>query len=101
MTQKILKIAVIVSTLTSCSLYKSKDRKDFESSATSFQAQNLAQTQCSDSSVRSHALAAKLLTVENSPTSNESVLLWEYKLDQGSVFETDNLQGTYCIYENI
>lgn len=91
--------AVLFFSLSSCNLYKSEDRKDFESEATGFRLASLRTAGCAYGSVRTRARAAKLLTVM--PQGTDSVLLWEYRMADGrSVFEADNLKGVYCRYEN-
>ncbi|MEK6627573.1 MAG: hypothetical protein AABY53_03015 [Bdellovibrionota bacterium] len=99
----LLSIAIILS---ACTVYKSPDRKAFESDYASFKVQNLTvnskEPACSYESVRGSADASKLVTIiKLTSDDNESVFLWEYQLNGRSVFETDNLKGTYCIYENI
>lgn len=91
---------ILTSLLSSCSLYKSPDRKDFESNAASFKVQNLTLSGCSNSTLKNQASASKLISVLSSEQNNESVFLWEYKINSAAVFETDNLQGVYCLYEN-
>lgn len=97
--KKILLTLFFVS-VSSCNLYRSEDRKDFESNAASFSVQNLKASECSYSSVRAYASESKLVTILNSRNRKDSFFLWEYRINNRSVFETDNLKGIYCVYEN-
>ena len=94
----ILLISFIFSILQSCTIYRSPDRKDFESAAPQFRAQNLKSLGCSNSSLRSKASASRLITIYKNIPKSENNFLWEYIIDQHSYFESDNLNGTYCTY---
>lgn len=97
---KIISFFCVFSILNSCTIYKSPDRKDFESQSASFKIQNLQSTSCSENSVRTLASASRLITIQSSQNSNDSVFLWEHTVDNINVFESDNLMGIYCLYEN-
>lgn len=93
---------LIVIILSSCTIYRSPDRKDFESSSAGFNIQNLKPLGCSHRSIGELSTSSKLVSVLNSVTAaNESVFLWEHQINSRSVFESNNLDGVYCIYENI
>lgn len=94
-------VTALFSTLSACNLYRSEDRKDFESNSASFHVKNLKISGCSLNSVRSYATASKLITVSSGGYDRQdSVFLWEHQINNQSVFETDNLKGTYCLYDN-
>lgn len=80
----------------SCVLYKSPDRKDFESEHPQFQISSLSKTSCHSTSVISLASASRLVYLKP-----EEVSLWEHIVNQHSVFESNNFKDEFCIYENI
>lgn len=98
-----------------CTIYRSPQRKEFESESAQFRVQNLKLAECSHQSIRTKASSKRLVTVLqniHSSAYNESVattlndteeteFLWEYIINEDSVFESDNLKGVYCVYENI
>ncbi len=86
--------------LSSCSVYRSPERKEFESDSPQFRAQNLSKVSCSNSSARSKASASRLITVYKSSPTSDNQFLWEYIIDQNSVFESDNLGGVYCAFQH-
>lgn len=99
--KKMLVFSMCFSVLTACSLYRSEDRKDFESAKESFSLKSLSLAGCSYSTYRPTARAQKLVSVFTEPQTGDSVFLWEYRLTNGrSVFEAENLKGTYCLYES-
>lgn len=77
--------------------------------------QNLKLADCAHQSVRAKASSKRLVTVLRNTHSSvyndvgtitnadreESEFLWEYIINENSVFESDNLKGVYCVYENI
>jgi hypothetical protein len=96
-----LKIILLIATsiaLNACTIYKSPDRKDFESLSTSFKIASLKALSCSENSVKPMAQASRLVSVENSDPS-QSVFLWEHSINNKPAFESDDLNGTYCLYE--
>lgn len=112
---KIKLLALFVSLhILSCTIYRSPQRKEFESESSQFRVQNLKLDECSHQSVRSRATSKRLVTVlqnmnssaynESGATtyneSGESEFLWEFIVNENSVFESDNLKGVYCVYEN-
>ena len=82
-----------------CTIYRSPERKDFESDAPGFVAKNLKQLGCSNTSMQKKASSTKLITIFQGPKS-DSHFLWEYLIDGESYFESDNLKGVYCAFEN-
>ena len=87
-----LKIFLLITTsivLNSCTIYRSPDRKDFESLAASFEVASLKTLSCSENSVKSLAQASRLISVENSDLS-KSVFLWEHNINDQPVFESDD-----------
>lgn len=81
----------------SCTIYRSPERKDFESTSSQFNAQNLKQTSCSNKSIKDEATSARLMTVLEK--SEPAEFLWEYQLNNQSYYESDNLKGVFCLYE--
>ena len=94
----ILLLSFIFASFQSCTVYRSPDRKDFESAAPQFRVQNLKPLECSNSSLRSKASASRLVTIFKKLPQLENNFLWEYIIDQNSYFEADNLNGTYCTF---
>ena len=82
--------------LPSCTVYRSPERKDFESEYNGFKVQNLQMSSCSDKSVILNASASKLVHID---AKNYSI--WEHIIDQVSVFESNDFKGEYCVYEYI
>lgn len=101
---KILALILLFSTV-SCTIYRSPQRKEFESESSQFRVQNLKLADCTHQSVRTKATSKRLVTVLQSShysanNSSESEFLWEYVISDSSVFESDNLKGVYCVYQN-
>lgn len=96
---KIIILLCALSILNACTIYKSPDRKDFESLSASFKTQSLQVSSCSQNSVRTQAASSRLVSIQNSELNNESVYLWEHNIGDQHVFESDNLMGIYCLYE--
>lgn len=86
--------------LCACTLYKSPDRKDFESKTANFRIENLKLASCSNDSLSALSESSRLISIFNNSLQNNSVFLWEHKVNNSSAFETDNLKGIYCVYEN-
>ena len=87
-----------------CTIYRSPQRKEFESESSQFRAENLKLDECSHQSVRTRATSKRLVTIlQNSAYSvnnkSESEFLWEYIINENSIFESDNLKGDYCVYQ--
>lgn len=105
MKTKILALLFLLSSI-GCTIYRSPQRKEFESESSQFRVQNLKLADCGHQSVRSKATSKRLVTVLQNTTSsayNESAnseFLWEYIVQENSIFESDNLKGVYCVYEN-
>jgi hypothetical protein len=97
-------IALLALFLASCTIYRSPQRKEFESESSNFRVQNLKLVDCTHQSIRSQATSKRLVTVlQNaaySDTNIETEFLWEYLTQDSSVFESDNLKGVYCVYQN-
>ncbi len=88
--------ALSLLSFSSCTVYRSPERKDFEAEYTDFKVQNLQIKSCSNTSVIPHASASKLVYIEP-----EKYSIWEHQVNQASVFESNNFKGEYCIYEYI
>lgn len=105
-------ILIVISSILSCTIYRSPQRKEFESespqfrsASAQFRVQNLQLNECTHHSFRSKATSKRLVTVlQNSVYSAhnkiDSEFLWEYLVNDSSVFESDNLKGVYCVYTN-
>jgi len=85
--------------ITGCTVYKSSDRKRFETDTSSAHINNLVTESCSSTSIRDYAQASKLVKIYTSSHDGGSVFLWEHIVDNISYLETDNLKGVYCLYE--
>lgn len=107
MKTKILTLILCSTFFAGCTIYRSPQRKEFESESSQFRVQNLKLAECGHQSVRAKASSKRLVTVlQNTHSSaynetEESEFLWEYIINENSVFESDNLKGVYCVYENI
>ena len=82
--------------LSGCTVYRSPERKDFESEYAGFKVKNLQIKSCSQESVIRQATASKLVYMEP-----ENYSIWEHHVNQVSIFESNNFKGEYCIYEYI
>ena len=97
--QSLALLILSLSILSNCTIYRSPERKDFESESPGFSVQNLKKISCRNTSVKSKADSSKLITVIRS-TKLDSHFLWEYLIQGESYFESDNLKGVYCAFEN-
>jgi hypothetical protein len=78
----------------SCQVYQSPERKEFESESPQFRVQNLQKISCSQTSVSSQspAIVGQKIILET-----ETERIWEFIIADVSVFESENLQGEYCV----
>lgn len=93
---QILILSIIFS---SCTIYKSADRKEFEATYSRQQIENLSLISCSESTVESYSDTSKLISVQNSIQTGDSNFIWEHQIGRVSVIESNDLKGTYCLYE--
>lgn len=77
----------------SCSIYRSADRNNFESEAPALKIKSLRKTSCSNETVAHEASYSRLVTVV------EDEFVWQHDLGQTTYFESTNLKGTYCFYD--
>lgn len=100
---KIFISSLITLLIVSCTIYRSPERKDFESEYPQFKVQSLARLSCSNESVIQQAISTRLITIKMDELS-----IWEHlvpiKLSDNttevkSIFESNNFKGEYCIYE--
>ncbi len=100
LTQSLLRLFFILgfTLLCGCSIYKSPDRKDFDLLVVAQNLANLKVTGCSAASVREFATEAKLISRGPPPLNN---FLWQYKINDTYIIESDTFEGVYCLYENI
>jgi len=96
---KSFSIAIAIFLFAGCTVYKSSDRKKFETDTAAVQIESLINETCSDVSLREQAQASKLVKIFNSSHDGASVFLWEHIVNDKSYLETDNLKGVYCLYE--
>ncbi len=83
---------LLVLSLQSCQVYKSPERKEFESESPQFRVQNLQKTtSCSTTSKASIAQDSKVVY------ESESERVTEFIIFNESIFESENLQGEYCV----
>jgi hypothetical protein len=92
----VISIALSSTVFSSCTVYRSPERKDFESEYTDFKVKNLQIKSCSQESVIRQATASKLIFIEP-----EKYTIWEHHINQVAIFESNNFKGEYCIYEYI
>ncbi len=79
--------------LSSCTIYRSAERVQFESDSPQFKIQSLVLTSCSTESVQSYASQAKLIATEGDR------FIWEYIIESKSIYESQTSNSEYCIYE--
>lgn len=96
---KSFSIIAALSIFAGCTVYKSSDRKKFETDTAAVQINSFINETCSGVSLRDEAQASKLVKIFNSSHDGGSVFLWEHIVNDKSYLETDNLKGVYCIYE--
>jgi hypothetical protein len=106
MKTKMIAVLILLTAAYGCTIYRSPQRKEFESESSQFRVQNLKLVECGPQSVRAKASSKRLVTVLQNSTYSAynseagSEFLWEYVVNDDSVFESDNLKGVYCVYEN-
>ena len=83
--------------LSGCSVYKSPDRKDFDSLVVAQNFAKLKVVSCSSESIKEFATEASLLSAETSLNNS----LWQYRINDDYFIESDTLEGAYCLYESI
>lgn len=88
---KTILVLIFILGLQSCQVYQSPERKEFESESPNFRIQNLQKATCSRASQARLATASKLVL------DNPSERVYEYIVSNKSVFESENLQGEYCV----
>ena len=79
--------------MTSCSIYKSADRNDFETEAPALRIKSLRKTACSQETIAHEASFSRLVTVI------EDEFIWEHEVEKVTFFESTDLKGTYCFYD--
>lgn len=83
---------LLATSFQSCQVYKSPERKEFESESPQFRVQNLQKTSaCSTTSLA--PLAQRVNIIYESPTERVT----EFMIYNKSIFESENLQGEYCV----
>lgn len=87
-------IMILLLTLSACTIYQSPERKSFESESPTFKIQSLQKISCSSDSVQALARQSRLITVNNESS------LWEHIVENKSIYESNELNKEYCIYEN-
>lgn len=80
----------------SCTIYRSPERHNFESEYRQIEVQNLNVLSCSAESIAPGASASKLIFIDK-----ENFSIWVHLVDGISVYESDNLKGEHCVYEYI
>ncbi len=86
-------ILILLLTLTACTIYQSPERKSFESESPTFKVQSLQRISCSSDSVETMASQSRLISVNNKSS------LWEHIVENKSIYESNELNKEYCIYE--
>ncbi|AZZ37135.1 hypothetical protein CIK05_10135 [Bdellovibrio sp. qaytius] len=79
--------------ISSCSIYKSADRNNFETESPTLKIKSLQKIDCSGQSLAAQATESRLIA------NIEDTFLWEYKINQTPHYESNDLKGTYCLYD--
>lgn len=101
---KYLFIIFICFVSSSCSIYTSSDRKKFETETAqtaqlnTFNDANNAS--CSNKSLNAFSTSTKELYTTESPQDGGPLLVRQLVVNDQYVYETDNLKGVYCVYQN-
>jgi hypothetical protein len=98
---KFLLLILICFTSSSCSIYTSSDRKKFETDTSqliSFEYSNNAS--CSSQSLNAFSTSTKELYTTERPQDGGPLLVRQLVVNDQLVYETDNLKGVYCVYQN-
>lgn len=99
LSQKIILLSMaLFFCVSSCTIYRSPERKNFESEYPQFKVKNLKVSSCSNQTVAAQSMSSKLIEIINANDQN-SIFIWEHVFINKSVFESNNLKGDYCIYE--
>lgn len=88
-------IGLISLFLSSCTIYKSSDRSEFDKDSPTFRIQSVQVLSCSDETVAHHAQNEKFLTY----LEETKEFLWMFQVNEKIIFESTNTEGTYCLYE--
>lgn len=86
-------LLVISSLLTGCTIYRSPERKEFESQNPNFKVTNLKLNTCTDKSVAAEASASRMISIQ------DDVAIWEHVIQNTSKFESNNNKGEFCLYD--
>ena len=93
-TLRIIFFVSLLLLISSCTIYRSAERDQFESESAQFKVQNLVLVSCSKESVQNYASQAKLITTEGDH------FIWEYIIESKSIYESQTPSNSeYCIYE--
>lgn len=85
----------------SCNIYTSSDRKKFETENPQLASFNIASdTSCSNKSLSSTSSSTKELYTTESSQDGSPLLVRRLIVNNQSIYETDNLKGVYCVYQN-
>lgn len=82
-----------LSLFSSCSIYRSADRNDFETESPSFKIKSLQKMNCSNESLAEAASQSRFVITVN------DTFLWEHQVNQISYYESNDLKGNYCLYD--
>ena len=87
--------------LNSCSIYTSSDRKKFETETAQVLAyEHVPNSACSDKSLSPISSATKELYTTESSQDGSPLLVRQLVINNQFIYETDNLKGVYCVYQN-
>ena len=79
--------------VSSCTVYRSAERDQFETDSPQFKVQNLVLVSCSLVSVQNYASQAKLISTDGDR------FIWEYIIESESIYESQTSNSEYCLYE--
>lgn len=77
----------------SCSIYKSADRNDFETESPTFKIKSLQKIDCSGKTLATESTQSRLIT------TIDDTFLWEHQVQETPIYESNDLKGTYCLYD--
>ena len=92
-TKRLFLFLISMVAVSSCSIYKSADRNNFESEAPTFKIKSLSKTECYDTSIADKAQHSRLITVI------DDEFIWQHDVNEITYFESTDLKGHYCMYD--
>lgn len=91
--KRLFLFVVLITAVSSCSIYKSADRNNFETESPTFTIKSLRKTECYQDSVADKAHHSRLITVIGDE------FIWQHDVNEITYFESTDLKGNYCMYD--